>query len=71
MIISVLGAIIGIILGIIIGNSVALLLKTGFVVPWGWVIFGVIICSLVGILAGYYPAKKAAKLDPIVALRYD
>jgi putative ABC transport system permease protein len=71
VIISVFGAIIGIILGILIGNSVAILLKTGFVIPWGWVIFGVIICSLVGILAGYYPAKKAARLDPIVALRYD
>ena len=71
MIISIMGALVGIFLGILIGNSVSILLKTGFVVPWAWVFAGVIICSIVGLLAGVYPARKAAKLDPIVALRYD
>ncbi len=71
MIISVMGAIVGIILGILIGNTVAILLKTGFVIPWLWVFGGVVICTGVGLLAGVYPAKKASKLDPIVALRYD
>ena len=66
-----MGAIVGIVAGILFGNIVALLLKTGFVVPWAWVISGVIVCSLVGLLAGLYPAYKAAKLDPIVALRYE
>ena len=71
MIISIIGALVGIFLGILIGNTAAILLKTGFVIPWGWVIWGVIICSGVGLLAGVYPASKAAKLDPIVALRHD
>lgn len=71
MIISVIGAFVGIFLGILIGNTAAILLKTGFVVPWVWVICGVVICSLVGLLAGVYPASKAAKLDPIVALRHE
>ncbi len=71
MIISLLGAIFGIILGVLVGNLFGLVLKTGFVVPWAWVIVGVIICSLVGLAAGIYPAMKAARLNPIVALRYE
>jgi putative ABC transport system permease protein len=58
-------------LGILLGNVVSILLKTGFVVPWFWVIIGMIACTVVGLLAGVYPARKAAKLDPIVALRHD
>ena len=71
ILISILGAMVAILAGILLGNTVALLLKTGFVVPWAWVISGVIVCSLVGLLAGLYPAYKAAKLDPITALRYE
>jgi putative ABC transport system permease protein len=71
ILISLLGAVLGIVLGISIGNIVAVMVHTGFVVPWAWVIAGVIVCSLVGLLAGLYPAYKAAKLDPIVALRYE
>lgn len=69
--ISLLGAILGIILGVIVGNVVGLFLHTGFVIPWGWVVIGIAVCSGVGLLAGLYPALKAAKLDPIVALRYE
>lgn len=71
IIISLLGAGFGIVLGIILGNVVGLLLSTSFVVPWNWVLTGVVICSLVGLLAGLYPAMKAAKLNPIEALRYE
>ena len=71
IIISLMGAIAGIIAGILLGNVVAVLLKTGLVIPWGWVIAGIFVCSFVGLLAGLYPAYKAAKLDPIVALRYE
>lgn len=71
VVISLLGAIVGIISGILLGNVVALLLHTGFVVPWGWVIAGIFVCSFVGLAAGLYPAYKASKLDPIVALRYE
>lgn len=71
IIISLLGAILGIILGIMVGNLFSIVLKTGFVVPWNWVIYGIILCSLVGLLAGLYPALKAGKLNPIDALRYE
>ncbi|MEP7164840.1 MAG: ABC transporter permease [Ferruginibacter sp.] len=71
VVISLLGAIVGIISGILLGNVVALLLNTGFVIPWGWVIAGIFVCSFVGLAAGLYPAYKASKLDPIVALRYE
>ena len=71
ILISLLGAIVGIITGILFGNIVAVLLKTGLVIPWLWIIIGILVCSLVGLLAGLYPAYKAAKLDPIVALRYE
>lgn len=69
--ISLMGAAAGIVAGILVGNLVAILLNTGFVVPWGWVIAAIIVCTLVGLAAGLYPAYKAAKLDPIVALRYE
>jgi putative ABC transport system permease protein len=71
MIISLMGAAFGIILGIAVGNLFAMFLKTGFVIPWLWVFIGIAVCSLVGFLAGIYPALKASKLNPIVALRYE
>jgi putative ABC transport system permease protein len=66
-----LGAIFGVILGVIVGNSFSIVLNTGFVVPWNWVILGIVICSIVGLLAGLYPAFKASRLNPIEALRYE
>jgi putative ABC transport system permease protein len=69
--ISLFGAFFGIILGITIGNIVGHFLNTAFVIPWAWVVAGIVICSLVGLAAGIYPAMKAARLNPIVALRYE
>lgn len=69
--ISLMGAVFGIFLGIILGNGVSMLINTGFVVPWNWVILGIVICSIVGLLAGLYPALKAGRLNPIEALRYE
>jgi putative ABC transport system permease protein len=71
LIISLLGALFGIILGVLVGNIFGIILKTGFIVPWAWVAIGIIICSVVGLAAGIYPAMKAARLNPIVALRYE
>ncbi|QEC40722.1 ABC transporter permease [Pseudobacter ginsenosidimutans] len=70
-IISLFGAFFGIILGVVVGNLFSMYLNTGFVIPWFWTITGIIICTLVGLLAGLYPAQKASRLNPIEALRYE
>jgi len=71
IIISLLGAGFGIVLGIMVGNSFSLVLSTGFVVPWMWLNGGIVLCTIVGLLAGLYPSIKASRLNPIEALRYE
>jgi putative ABC transport system permease protein len=71
VIISLLGAAFGIFFGVLLGNGVGMLMHTGFIVPWLWVLLGIGICSLVGLAAGVYPAFKASRLNPIEALRYE
>ncbi len=71
IIISILGALFGIFLGVLVGNLFSVVLGTGFVVPWDWIFYGILICTLVGLAAGIYPAWKAGKLNPIEALRYE
>lgn len=66
-----IGGILGIILGIIIGNVVSLIIGGSFIIPWLWVILGVVVCLIVGVLSGIYPAIMAANQDPIEALRYE
>ena len=65
------GGVLGVVLGIAGGNVAAYLLKVTPVIPLDWVALGLIICSLVGIIFGTYPAIKAANLDPIDSLRYE
>jgi putative ABC transport system permease protein len=74
IVICILGGIGGVILGLGIGNLIATLISQGeggFVVPWAWMILGLVVCVAVGLFAGIYPAVRASKLDPIDALRYE
>ncbi len=71
VLIGQMGGAFGIFLGIMIGNVVSSMLKSSFLVPWVWVIMGIIVCFIVGIVSGYAPAVKAANIDPIEALRYE
>jgi putative ABC transport system permease protein len=66
-----MGGILGIILGILLGNTVSSMLSSRFVIPWIWVITGIVVCFIVGVVSGYAPAVKAANIDPIEALRYE
>ncbi|MCI4670010.1 MAG: ABC transporter permease [Bacteroidia bacterium] len=71
IVICQIGGILGILLGIVGGNLVStFLFKGGFVVPWDWIFRGFMVCLTVGVISGLYPARKAAKVDPIVALRH-
>lgn len=71
VLICLMGGVLGVVLGILVGNVVALIGGGGFVLPWGWMLTGLLISSGVGVVAGYLPAVKASRLDPIVALRYE
>ncbi|MHA8052284.1 ABC transporter permease [Aquirufa sp. Wall-65K1] len=74
IVICLLGGIGGIVLAIPIGNLIAQGISSGnasFIIPWIWMITGIIVCILVGLFSGIYPAFKASKLDPVEALRYE
>ena len=71
IVVCLLGGIAGVILGVIAGNLLASVMNMAFVLPWLWMIVGLIVCVAVGLLSGYYPANKASKLDPIESLRFE
>jgi putative ABC transport system permease protein len=66
-----IGGVIGVLCGILGGNATAWFFKLDPVIPLDWIGLGLLICSVVGVVFGTYPAYKAANLDPIESLRYE
>jgi putative ABC transport system permease protein len=71
IVICILGGLVGIVFGIMIGYGVSAATEGIFIVPWRWMMLGIIVCVVVGMISGIYPALKASRLDPIESLRYE
>lgn len=71
IVLSQIGGLIGIGLGLAGGNIVAVMMNVSLVLPIDWIIIGLTVTTLVGVVFGVYPAIKASNLDPIEALRYE
>ena len=72
---SILISITGGLIGVVLGCGASFIIKTVahwpvFIQPWS-VLLSFAVCTLTGVFFGWYPAKKAADLDPIEALRYE
>jgi putative ABC transport system permease protein len=66
---------VGGVIGVFFGSGLTLLLRYGLSVPATlsvmWIITALVLCGMIGIVFGVYPAWKAARLDPVEALRYE
>lgn len=71
IVIGQLGGLLGIVMGIMVGNIMSVILGSSFVVPWIWIFSGILLCVLVGLASGIFPAIKASRMNPIEALRYE
>ena len=71
VVLALTGGLAGILLGVMAGNGLAMWMKASIVFPWDWAAIGWVVCTVIGVGAGLYPAMKAASLDPIESLRYE
>jgi putative ABC transport system permease protein len=68
---SMLGGVVGILLGLGLSVFAAHLLGVPFVLDWGAIALAFGFSAMVGVAFGYFPARSAAHLDPIEALRHE
>ena len=68
---SVTGGLVGVVLGVGASYAVKLLAHWPIYIEWWTIIMSFAVCTFTGVFFGWYPAKKAARLDPIEAIRYE
>lgn len=71
ILLSITGGIIGVIFGLLISYVATTLLNFPLVIMTNAIIISFLVCAVIGIFFGWYPAKKAANLNPIDALRHE
>lgn len=71
IVLCLIGGVIGIVIGVGLGNFAGSFLNAQSAIPIDWILIGLSLCVMVGLIFGTYPAYKAANLDPIEALRYE
>lgn len=71
IILSLIGGVLGLILGLILSYSVDFIMSLPFIVNILWMIISFVSCAVLGLIAGFFPALKASRTDPINALRYE
>lgn len=70
VVLSIIGGVLGIILGLLLAYAGAIWLSIPFSPSLSIILYAFLFSALVGIVFGYFPARSAARLDPIDALRY-
>lgn len=70
-IISLTGGGIGVVMGVLLAEGANILFRLPVSVPIWSIVVSFAVCTLIGVLFGYFPARKAARLDPIEAIRYE
>lgn len=71
IVIAQIGGLLGVVAGILMGNVVSIITGSAFIIPWWWILLGIVLCFFVALVSGIIPANKAARLDPIESLRYE
>mgnify|MGYP001556951856 CR=1 FL=1 len=71
IVITLLGGLLGIVLGTLLGFVLSIVIDGRFIFPLNWMLLGIFVCVVVGVVSGIYPALKASRLDPIESLRYE
>jgi putative ABC transport system permease protein len=66
-----IGGIIGVAAGFALGNIISIVTNFAAHVPLGWTFVGIFFCTAVGLTFGFWPALRASRLDPIIALHYE
>ena len=70
-ILSIAGGVIGVILGVGAAYVIKVAVNMPIFIQWWSIVMSFGVCTFIGIFFGWYPAKKAANMDPIEAIRYE